>query len=426
MGPRSSSAPAPERTVQPADLPQTLLGRAPTQVEAAAASRSRRPSPGGPIPRPRRPSPLVYAAGVGVLVAAGGLAWMLMPHHGGKGTDVGSPQLGTLKTQLLASQVQLAQKALEDKDYKGATSHAAEALKLDPANVDARRVEEKARLALGELDTTAGSVRDALKAGDYSAAARGLEKLLSLDPNHPAVADLSAQLNKHFRSQADEARQTARGAQGAAAQARAKALPDYAAAAALSREGESAFGRGEYAVAARKWLDARDGFERAQRAAAEARAAQTPPPATTTLPAATPLPTLPPATQPPPTQAPATLPPQTAPPPPTQPPPPVSEEPAIRRTVAEYGRAIEQRDLTLFRRLKPNLTDDEERRLKEAFDVAPSDSVRIDIKDLKISGNRATVRLDRRDTIGGRVQTLQQTLLLSKGPSGWTIQQIGR
>lgn len=349
---------------------------------------------------------------------------MLAPHHGSKGTEVGSPGAVALKTQLLASEVQLAQKALDDKDYKGAATHVAEALKLDPSNADARRVGDAARQAAAALETTARGAREALQAGDYSTAARELEKLLSLDPNHPAAADLSAQLNKHFRSQADEARRTAKSAQGAAEQARAKTLADYSASAALSREGEGAFGRGEFAVAARKWLEARDGFDRARRTAIEAR--PTPLPVTTTLPAATPPPpTPPPVTQAPPTQAPATAPPQTA-PPVTQPPPPVNEEPAIRRTVSEYGRAIEQRDLALFRRLKPNLTDDEERRLKEAFEVAPSDSVRIDIKDLKISGNRATVRLDRRDTIGGRVQTLQQRLLLVKGAAGWTIQDIGR
>jgi eukaryotic-like serine/threonine-protein kinase len=425
MGTRTSASPARERTIQPADLPQTLLGRAPTQVDGAATNRSRRPSPTASVPPPpRRPPALLYAAvGVGLLVAAGGV-WMVLPHHGAKAPETGSPQLGVLETQLVASQVQLAQKALEDKDYKGAATHAREALKLDPRNADAHRLGDKAREALAELDATAERARAALKAGDYAAAAQGLEKLLSLDPNHPATTELSAQLNRHFRSQADGARQAARSAQSAAEQAHARGLGDYSTSATLSREGETAFGHGEYAVAARKWLDARDGFERARRAATEARAQATPPPAT--LPATTlPAPTLPPATQPPPTQAPVTAPPQTA-PPVTQPPPPVSEEPAIRRTVAEYGRAIERKDLALFRRLKPNLTDDEERRLKEAFAAAPSDSVRIDVKDLKISGNRATVRLARQDTIGGRVQTLQQTLVLVKGAGGWTIQEIGR
>jgi serine/threonine protein kinase len=422
LGSRTSAAPA--RTVQPADLPRTLLGQAPTQLDAAGRSgRSRGVQPGGPVAGGR--SPFVYAAAaLGLLIVAGGAAWMLIPHGSGKdGGDV-RPQLGALKTQLLASQIQLAQKALEDKDYRNAQTHAEEALKLDPTNSDAQQLGDRAKRALGELEATARAAREALDGGDYAGAARGLEKLLSLDPNHPAAADLSARLNRHFRSQAEEARRTARSAQTSADRARARSLPDYAGAAALLKEGESSFAREEFAVAARKWLDARDGFERARRAASEEKSSPT-----TTVPATT-FPTPPPTTQAPVTQPPITQPPVTAPPqtapPVTQPPPPVNEEPAIRRTVNEYGRAIEQKDLALFRRLKPSLTADEERRLKEAFEASASDSVRIEVKDVRISGNRATVHLVRQDTIGGRLQTIQQTLVLVKSAGGWTIQEIGR
>jgi serine/threonine protein kinase/tetratricopeptide (TPR) repeat protein len=422
LGSRMSPVPAPSRTAKPADLPPTLLGQAPTQMEAALRS-GRGPLPGQTTPSGGHRSPLMLAAGgLGLLLVAGGAVWMMRPRAEGKPDTTGA-QVGALKGQLLSSQLQLSQKAFDGKDYKNALSHAQEALKVDPGSAEARQAEQRAREALAALEATATAAREALDAGDYASAARGLEQLLSLDPNHPAAADLSSRLNGHFRSQANDARRSARDAQAAAEKARARSLPDYSAAASAARDGESAFGRGEYAVAARKWLDARDGFERARREVESA----TPPP--TTLPPTTTLATPPPTTQPPVTQPPATQPPATTPPttapPPTQP-PPVNEEPAIRRTVTEYGRAIEQKDLALFRRLKPNLTKDEEHRLKAAFDAAPAERVHIEIEDLKVAGSRATVRLTRQDTIGGQAQTIQQTLVLVKGAGGWTIQEIGR
>ena len=99
---------------------------------------------------------------------------------------------------------------------------------------------------------------------------------------------------------------------------------------------------------------------------------------------------------------------------------------AVRKIVAEYGRAIEEKDLQLFKRLKPNLTADDEQKLRNAFQGGGSHSVRITIADVKVSGEQATVRLSRQDQIDGHTQTSQQTLQLTKGPSGWTIREIGR
>jgi len=66
------------------------------------------------------------------------------------------------------------------------------------------------------------------------------------------------------------------------------------------------------------------------------------------------------------------------------------------------------------------------RRLREAFEGSSSDAVRIEVNEVRISGGQATVRLSRKDSIGGRIQTIQQTLLMVKGPGGWTIREIGR
>jgi hypothetical protein len=133
---------------------------------------------------------------------------------------------------------------------------------------------------------------------------------------------------------------------------------------------------------------------------------------------------LPPVTAPPITAPAATLAPV--------PPPPVTaagavHEPAIRRVLADYGRAIEGKDLALFRQVKPNLSADEARRLEAAFKAIKSQQVGITIESIQVTGNDALVKVARQDTINGKaVQRVQQTFRLSQAGAGWVIQSIGQ
>jgi ketosteroid isomerase-like protein len=106
------------------------------------------------------------------------------------------------------------------------------------------------------------------------------------------------------------------------------------------------------------------------------------------------------------------------------------DEGAIRRVIQTYARAIETRDLDLFRSVRPNLSANEESRLRASFEQVTSQQVSIEIRAIQVSGARATVRLARQDTIesGGRRQTVrtQQTLGLEKRPGGWVIVELGR
>jgi hypothetical protein len=131
--------------------------------------------------------------------------------------------------------------------------------------------------------------------------------------------------------------------------------------------------------------------------------------------------------EPPPAPVAATLPPA----PVTQPPAPaapvaVNEEPAIRRVIADYERAIETRDLALFRRVKPNLSGPEERTLRATFDQVRSHQIEMTVGPIEIDGARARVRLSRQDTIDGKPYSFQQSLVLAKDGGGWTIREIGR
>jgi hypothetical protein len=102
----------------------------------------------------------------------------------------------------------------------------------------------------------------------------------------------------------------------------------------------------------------------------------------------------------------------------------------IRRVVATYERAIETKDLALFRSVKPNMSADEQRRIEDGFRAVTSQRVEITIQAIEHRGQDASVRLRRRDVIeaSGRRQTAdsQQTMTLMKTGAGWVIREIGR
>lgn len=105
-----------------------------------------------------------------------------------------------------------------------------------------------------------------------------------------------------------------------------------------------------------------------------------------------------------------------------------SEEAAVRKVLVDYERAIESKDVSLFREIKPNLSADEERRLRAAFGSIRSQDVRITVQSIKPQGDGVAVLIHRRDDIdnGSLIAAFPQTLLLVKAKDRWTIQEIGK
>jgi hypothetical protein len=104
-----------------------------------------------------------------------------------------------------------------------------------------------------------------------------------------------------------------------------------------------------------------------------------------------------------------------------------AQEDALRRLLASYERAIETKDLPLFRSVKPNLSAEEEKRLRKAFDSTRTHEVTITVEALDCQESRCMVRLARRDTLDGSiVSSFPQTLRLGQGPEGLVIEEIGR
>jgi hypothetical protein len=103
------------------------------------------------------------------------------------------------------------------------------------------------------------------------------------------------------------------------------------------------------------------------------------------------------------------------------------DEAAIRKVIADYAKAIENKDLELFKAVKPNLSADEEKRARNAFASIQSQVVKITFLSIDLKEHQAVVKVTRRDTINGSIPgAFPQTFTMSKGRTGWVIDEIGR
>jgi hypothetical protein len=98
----------------------------------------------------------------------------------------------------------------------------------------------------------------------------------------------------------------------------------------------------------------------------------------------------------------------------------------VRKVIAEYGRALQTKDLALFRSLKPNLSGPEEDKLRTSFANIKDWRVSISVSSVVIDGGQATVHASRNDTVNGKPVSLHQTFTLTRGAGGWTIREIGQ
>jgi serine/threonine protein kinase/tetratricopeptide (TPR) repeat protein len=394
----------------------TLSGRSATRVEEG---------------RPAGSRGLLYTgiAVVGLVVVAGLVVLGVRRFNERPvAPDVSREQAGVLTEALVDSRIELARVDLQNKSYEGAISQAQQALAVQADNAAARAVIEEARKRIAERDAAAAEARSAYQKGDLDAASQALGRLLTLDPRHPAAGELSAALNQRFTKQAEDARRAMLESR-AAAERMGPGLEGMGEASSLARDAEKLLGDRQYAVATQKFLECRDAFERARRAgeaaAVKARAAVRPsePVAHPVAPSAAPptLGTLPPASANPLPSPPAPTLPSAA------PPHAGGQEAAIRGVIADYVRAIESKDVGLFKTVKPNLSGDEEKRLTDSFKAIKSQKVGITVDAVQVEGGRATVRIHRQDTINGKeTRSNQQTFTLVLAGGAWHIESIGQ
>ncbi len=415
------------RTRRAASLPKGgSLSRSPGSSRTGRTGTARPASraPVAPAPPSRRASrlPVMLGAGVLALVVMAGLAvWLLRP---APVAPIPTPNATDplMVDALVASLVELANQDLKNKNYASAVRRADSILSLRKDSADARDIRGLAQGKLEELKAAAQEARRAFEAGETDKASQALATVMSIDPNDPVVDELSQKLNRYFQGKAEAARSEMAKSRALAEGAGATRQPDFADAAENARKAEALFKNREFAVATGRYLEARDRFDRAKNA--QVRPTPVPrPTAIAVLPTAPPppLPTpVPPTTIPTAMPRPVTIP--SAPPPPL----PLGDEPAIRKVMDDYKRAIESSSVELFRGVKPNLSSKEEQSLREAFKAVRNHQVNLSLGPIQIAGSQATVRVSRQDVLDGRKAAFQQTFTLVKGPGGWVIKEIGQ
>jgi serine/threonine protein kinase len=315
--------------------------------------------------------------------------------------------VSTVAPDPMAERLRLAQTSLDARSYRAAAAQAAEILTIAPGHEGATKIRDRAQEMLSVFDTAIADANRRLRGGDFEGAARSLETARGIDPTAPNLLALSSELaNATRRASASDARSDALSRPKAADRPTVPPL-------------------------------ARNTLPRPQQPPAA--------PPIAVVPSGTTTPAAPPAAPPPPAAPVAKAPtPQPIPEPaktekepvktekpvverPT-PPVQVNDDAAIRQLVANYARAIESKDLALFRSIKPNLSREEERRLQDGFRAVTSQRVNLTIVSIDRNGDTASVVLNRKDIVraGGREYTTdsRQTLQLARTATGWGIVDI--
>ena len=317
----------------------------------------------------------------------------------------------TVANDAIEGRLALARSSFSAGNYRAAQSYASEVLASQPTEAEALNIRRESAAALDRFEQAIALARQRLASNDVQGAARAVAEAREIDPTSPVVSELASILTQRVRE------------------------PSPAPAPRGGRSPADEPGRKDPASTAGR---------------ATETVGQTPVP-----PPPAPAPPSPPATVAPPATAAASAGASSAPPPDstasadrpaaprpapvvektpppadrgTAPPQPETDDAAVRRIVASYARAIESKDVALFRSVKPNLSAEEERRLQEGFRTVTSQQVRLSPTSVEIRGQEATVVAQRRDIIdaGGRRQTVEsrQTFRLTRNASGWVITDI--
>ncbi len=364
-----------------------------------------------------------------LLIAAGVTAFLRRSQ-----TTVPPPadsQAKAMVSVALEAQLEAARRSYEFKDLEGAMAGAEKALQLDPANAEAQSLLRNARTSFDEVEGLARTAREAAGKGDLDGASQALSKVLALMPKHPVAGELSVQLASRFKAKADAASKEMNRASEAARQAGASSFRAYGEAATLAGRAQVAYRGTQYTEAAQLFSEAQRGYEVSRRDALALAAKPHPTPVSTAAMAApTPGSEIPTSTI-----APTPLPTPTQPPPapvvaaPTSPPvqsrPTPNDEAAVRQMLASLKRAIEEKDLALYKKMRPGLTAEEERRLRDSFSNVVSQQVDYGVDSISFDGDKATVQVTLIARVSGKTNPpVRQVMRLVRSDSGWVIDQL--
>ncbi len=410
------------------DLESGRMGSVTPPGDVPASTRDRTPSPtvaapppiSTPPPAARRVAPAAIAGVlVTLVIAAAAIGYFWRP------SVVDQPETTAAVSSsdaFVESRFELAERSLQARQYRDAQRYSDDVLGAAPNHEKARAIRDQAAAFLRQAETDIERARRLIQTGDIRGAVRALDDARTIDPVAPGLAAVSQLMAERFKSQAEAAQLELQRSRAAAPAQKAPAPAAPSPPPTTSRPTTAA---------------AQTPTETPRPSAPPAVVPSQPPsPPPVVVPVAPPVRTEP-------APAPVTTPARTAPaeaaavkpapspvaPPPVRNPPP-DDDAAIRSVVATYVRAIESKDLALFRSIKPNLGADEERRIRDGFRAVTSQKVNITILSIDRRGDQATLQLRRQDIIeaGGRRQSPEsrQTMTLAKSNGNWFIVEIGR
>jgi hypothetical protein len=324
--------------------------------------------------------------------------------------------VASLSDTTIENRLALATASIQGRNYRAAAAYATEVLAIQPGHAEAGKVRDEAQAMLARFDAAITEARARISARDIGGAARSLEAARTIDPSAPVLVELSSQLNDLVR-QSDAGRRTAQRDIPPPPPPRVRETPPVAQSAPPRPEPVAPVA--PVAPSAPSAPVAPGASPQPQPAAAIPEAAKpevrpTPPPPAARTESVAPV-------------APVAPGGRTEPAAPSAPVAP-DDDAAIRRLAATYARAIEGKDLALFRSIKPNLSREEERRLQDGFRAVTSQRVNLTVMSIDRRGDQATMVVRRRDTIeaGGRQQTAesQQTMIVTRSNGQWVIVDI--
>jgi serine/threonine protein kinase len=397
---------------QPIASPTANTTLTPPVTAPTTAASAAQPGPGsGPSPAAGRGR----WWGLAGLVGAGAVVAALWLPSGGRVPATGPDQ----EVQVAAEEVRRARVRFDARDYRAALAEATAALTHDPGSAEAAKIKGDAEARLAELEGLLEQASRAIADNDGVQAAGLLARAQELAPGDGRVAEVAARLREVEPPRRAEVRPEPR------------PLPPP--------------------PAARQEQPTSPPVRTGPAAGIGPPPATPPPLPPPVVIAPPPVVTAPPPTVPPPPAVPTpepakaerrpepeveTPPPAPAPARAAEPPAPApapareSDDAAIRRAIGTYERAIESKDLALFRSVRPDLSADEERRLRASFEQVTRQQIDIRIETITVTGDTATARLARQDTVdmGGRSQTSRstQTLRLARRNADWIIVELGR
>jgi len=402
-------------------------GSAPVAAGSAAAAlghSSQGPDvpSGSAAPVGRRVHALVLLATAIVAVAAVATSYLL-PRWRPEPSPPPAGQIDAQSDSRIQNRLELARSNLQARNYRAAVSFADEVLAIDPTDREAGEIRGEAGAMVDRFDAATADARRLLERNDLAGASRALGVARNIDPIGPGLAELAATLSAAYEKQAQAARKPIAGRSPSSPASSRIARPETPAA--RSEERAPVAGPPPAPDAAESTAPARPTppppVSPLTPAAQEARRDE--PVGSTTVapkPASPRAGSQPPAAQTPQEQAAGSQSPST---------PDVDlDDAAIRRIVATYRRAIEAKDLALYRSIKPNMTPADEQAIASGFRAVASQKVDLTILSIEREGSKATVHLARRDTIeaSGRHESVEsrQTMSLVRESGGWVIVEI--